>query len=321
LHAAVFLVGVALVVVPRSNTAYALDLVIGTGASGTFSHFAGRTICRILSRHADGLTCQTATAPDDLQNLTNLQGGSLDLCLVDAGQLYDAVRKAGTYRFLDIGFESLRIIAPVYDRAVTLVVRKDARIASLNELPGKRINIGAPNTPSRAAVDAVWKSKGWTASDFSLVQELPGSQSQDTMAFCHGTIQAMIHVGVHPDAGLRQLFALCDSKVVDMNDEDIVRLAGDHPAFTTIRVPEGTYPEHPAGFDTFGTTVMLVVSADLDEQTVHDISQALHAQQKRLEGAHPAFSAFSLQTNDRLLRIGIEPHPGVVVFRGEAGIE
>jgi TRAP transporter TAXI family solute receptor len=319
-RAVFFLLGLVLIAGLQPNPASGLDLLLGTGETGTFSHFAGRTICRLIDRHADGLNCTAVPASGDLHNLTNLQGGSLDLALVDARMLYDARRKAGEFQFLDIGYEALRLVAPVYDNAVTLIVRKDASISTLDGLRGKRINAGRPRSSVRFALDTLLVTKNWSLDDFSLVQELSASQSQDTMAFCHGTIQAMLHVGVHPDARLQQLFELCEADIVDMADEDIRQMVRRHPAFTMVEVPAGTYPRHGKSFTTFGTTVVLAVSADLDEESVTAISQVLHSQRRRLASTHPALSAFTLEPG-RQPKIGIESHPGVDVYRRREGIQ
>lgn len=318
-HAVFFFLVLVLIAGLQPNPAFGLDLLLGTGETGTFSHFAGRTVCRIIDRHAEGLNCTTVPAPGDVHNLTNLQGGSLDLALVDARMLYDARRKAGDFRFLDIGYDALRLVAPVYDAAITLVVRNDASVTSLDGLRGKRINIGRPRSQVRFAVDTVLQAKGWSLDAFSLVQELPASQSQDTMAFCHGTIQAMLHIGVHPDARLQQLFDLCEADIVDMADDDIRKMVRRRPAFTMVDVPAETYPRQPKGFTTFGTKVLLAVSADLDEETVAAISEAMHSHRRRLEGTHPAMSAFTLETG-RQPEIGIASHPGVDAYREAAGI-
>ena len=84
-------------------SADALDILLGTGETGSFSYFTGRTICGTLNRHADGINCKVVAGPDDMSNLTNLRGGALDIGLVDSRMLYDAVNKAGNFEFLDIG--------------------------------------------------------------------------------------------------------------------------------------------------------------------------------------------------------------------------
>ena len=76
------------------------------------------------------MNCETVPASDDVHNLTNLQGGSLDIGLIDSRMLHDAVNKTGEFEFLDISYDNLRALVPLYDIPITLVVRSDAKITS-----------------------------------------------------------------------------------------------------------------------------------------------------------------------------------------------
>jgi len=297
-------------------SAHAFDVLLGTGAPGTFSHFSGRILCRVINSHTSDINCQTVPTSDDVHNLTNLRGGSLDIGLVDSRMLLDAMNKTGHFEFLDISYENLRALAPLYDIPITLVVRDDAGITSLKDLKGKRINAGNSRSLQYLAVNTIMKAKNWSKKDFSLFGELPPSQSQDTMAFCYGEMQAMVHIGVHPDSSLQQLFKLCEANLVNMDDSDIEKLINDHPAFWKINIAADTYPSHPDAVTTFGTRAMLVASEDLDEETVYKIIDAIDSNQKRLSSAHPALSLFSGDTAEKSAT-GIQLHPGAVKYFSE----
>jgi len=308
-----------LIVVLLPFSANAFDILLGTGETGTFSHFTGRTICRMINRHADDINCKTVPGSGDVHNLTNLQEGSLDIGLIDSRMLHDAINKTGYFEFLDISYDNLRVLAPLYEVPVTLVVRRDAKITSLKALKGKRMNAGAPRSVQHLAVDTILKAKNWSEEDFSLFGELPASHAQDTMAFCHGTIQAMVHIGVHPDSSLQQLFRLCKADLVNMNDKDIEKLVNDHPAFTNINIAADTYPSQPKGVATFGTNVSLIASSDLDEQTAYKIIDAIYNNRKQLQRSHPALSLFTLDAA-RKSRVGVQLHPGAAKYFSEQGM-
>ncbi|MGD8367121.1 MAG: TAXI family TRAP transporter solute-binding subunit [Desulfobacterales bacterium] len=297
---------------------WALDLLIGTNAAGSFSHFAGRTLCRMLEGQLENINCRPVPAPDAVDNLTNLRIGSLDLALVDSRMLHDAARLSGNFRFLDFRYDSLRTLSELYAVPVALVVRSDARIGSLADLKGKRINAGVPRSPEHLAFDMILAAKGWSFEDFSLVEELSSSQSLDTMAFCHGTIQAMLHIGVHPNDVFRQLLRLCNARMASMADADIGKLVADHPAYFPVSVAAGTYPSQPAAVATFGTRVVLVTSEDLDPGTAYRIVESIHRNRKWLSNIHPAFSPFpdGGPPDDA---IGIPPHPAVLQYFAESG--
>ena len=315
----VIIISVFLIVGLFPFSVNALDILLGTGKTGTFSHFTGRKICRAINRHSDDINCKTVPAPDDVHNLTNLRQGGLDIGLIDSRILLDAINKTGHFKFLDIGYENLRALVPLYDVPITLVVRSDAKITSLEELQGKRINAGDPLSLQHLAVDTIMKAKNWSKKDFSLVEELPSSMSQDTMAFCHGTMQAMVHIGVHPDSSLQQLFRLCKVDLVNMDDNDIQKLVNDHPAFWKINIAADTYPSHPKGVTTFGTRAMLVASEDLDEGTVYQIIDAIYSKRERLKSAHPSLSLFSVGAAQKSAT-GIQLHPGAGKYFREHGM-
>lgn len=296
---------------PVSANAY--DILIGTGKTGTFSHFTGRVLCRIINNPPSEMSCKTTPSKGDMHNLTNLQSGSLDMSIVDSRMLHDAVNKAGYFKYLDISYDNLRVLVPLYDIPITLVVRSDAGIRSLDELKGKRLNAGAPRSIEQLAVDTIWKVKNWSEKDFGLVQELPSSQSQDTMAFCHGNIQAMVHIGVHPDPALQKLVKLCQADLVDMNDGDIGKMVNEHPAFSKTHIPAGMYPSRSKNVVTFGTKAVLVASSDLDEQTVQQIMKRVYGNLMRLKGSHPALSPLRPEAAKNF-NLGIELHPGAAKF-------
>jgi len=299
---------------PLSATAF--EILLGTGETGTFSHFSGRLLSRIINKHADGITCKALPAPDGVHNLTNLQGGSLDIILIDSLMLNDAIKKKGAFEFLDISYDNLRIFFPVYEAPFTLVVRQDAKIRSLDDLAGKRINAGAPQSPRHLATDTIMRAKSWTPDRFSLLAELPATLSQDTMAFCHGTVQAMVYLGVHPDSSLQQLFKLCGAKLISMDDGDIARLVSGRSAFSKIIIPAKTYPTQVDAVTTFGPRVILVGSEDLDAETTAKLMHTINLQRKYLQSAHPALASFTVKAVPAG-EFGIPLHPGAVKYFSE----
>ena len=296
--------------------AIAMDLLLGSGEPGTFSHFVGKSICRAINKHAVDIQCTVAPTPDAVHNITNLAGGSLDICLLDSKTIFDAVNRKGNFEYLDIPYDNLASLLHLYDIPITLAVRKDAGIASLDQLKGKRINAGSPRSPQHLMVDTILNAKGWTRKDFSLMEELPESQSQASMAFCHGTIQAMVHIGVHPDPSVQQLIDLCGADLVGIHDDTIQKLVNRHPAFIYTSLKGGIYPNHATGITSLGMGMLLISSRDLDDETVYSIMDALYSSQKRLNNAHPALSGFADKDAEDL-DIGLERHPGAIKFFSE----
>lgn len=298
--------------------ALAGDILLGTDSPGSFSHFAGRAICRTINRSGGDLDCRVIAATSGTHNLTNLNGGSLDLALLDSRLLYDATTSKGQFQFLDIRYDNLGALLPLYQLPILLVARADAEIGALSDLKGKRINAGIVRSTVREAVDFIMTAKGWTKRDFKLVQELPASLSQDRMAFCHGSVDAMVHIGVHPDSALQQLMDLCAAVPVDMEDDDITRTVNENPAVSPISIPAATYPGLEKPVASFGTTILLVASGSLDDDTTLTVMAILAKHQASLQSIHPALGQFSVKPSDGP-DIGIALHPGAAAYFASHG--
>jgi TRAP transporter TAXI family solute receptor len=294
-------------------SANALEILIGTGPDGSFSHFTGRKICRIISKNANDISCKAVPGPDGIHNLTNLQGGSLDASLVDSRMLADAINNTGYFKFLDIRYDNLRELIPLYDQPFTIVARRDSEITSLDNLKGKRINAGAPRSEEHLVTDTVLSTKNWTQDDFSLFGELSASLSQDKMAFCHGEVEAMFHIGVHPDPSIKQLLERCKAVLVGMGDSDIMKMIEGQPAFSMIDISAGIYPSVEKPITTFGSTVFLIASDSLDEQTTIMIMEALDNNQRNIRNAHTALNTFTV-TKSPKRTTGVQQHPGAATY-------
>jgi len=271
---------------------YSLDIRLGTAASGTFSNFTGKVICRTINKYASDLTCETTISQgiNLTDNLTNVRSGSLDLAIVDSQMLFDAVNKAGNFEFLDIDYSNLRIVLPMYNIPVTLLVRGDAGIRNLTQLAGKRINIGSPRSSERLLMNSILAQQDWTRKSFSQVAELSVSSSQDTYALCNGLIQSTLHVGVHPDSKLTQVFDICGVKIASMNNSQIIKMVESSPSLTMVTLPSELYSNIDEDIQTFGQRATLVTSDTLDDETLMQILKALKSGADQLARSHPALS-------------------------------
>ena len=293
--------------------AKAFDVILGTHERGTFSHFSGRIVERVINQGIKDINCKAVPGSGDIHNLTNLSQGSLDIALIDSRTLYDAINKTGNFEFLDINYQNLSILVPLYDVPVSLVAGNNTHITRLADIKGKRINIGAPLSHQRLFFDTILSAKAWSKNDFSQVAEISDSQSQDTMAFCHGDIDAMIHIGVHPDSSLQQLFRLCKAKIAVMYDDDIEKFVHQHPAFSKFTLLSGTYPSQAKDIITFGTQTLMVTSVDLDEETAYTILEVIFENSERLSNAHPAL-ALKKPDIKKMSQIGIKLHAGALKY-------
>ena len=202
---------------------------------------------------------------------------------------------------------------PLYREPVSLIVRSDAKISRLSDLAGKRVNNGAPFSLQRLIFKELMALEGWQKDSFSLYQSLPSIHSQDFIALQNGSVQAMLHVGMHPDARLDRGLASDQMEIVGINGANVSILIGANSGFTSQVLPAGTYANLDADIETLSLETLLISSADIDDATVDLVLDAIISAKKRLQSAHPSFLA--RKTNVETLNNSyLHPHPAAVLF-------
>jgi TRAP transporter TAXI family solute receptor len=265
------------------NTAVAADIAIGTGEPGSAYHKLGRALCRLIDLGSDehGLTCEPLATPGGLFNLANVRGGALEFGLVPSDLHYYALQHAGPFQFVDATYEDIRSLFSPHAEFFTLVARRDAGIASLDDLKGRRINKGVWGSAERGFVDALIAAKGWTSQDFLTTEDLP--VSQQSLSLCHGRLDAIVYSASHPNRDVARVLQLCDAVLVDVAADELAAVRARNPFYVAGQIPADSYPQASEPVTTFGIKVTLVSSAETDDETVHAVVKAVFENLDRLK--------------------------------------
>ena len=278
-----------------AGPAAATEITIGTASEAGVYYQVGRAICHLvnLGTAEHGITCRAQPTEGSIFNLESLRAGTLQLGVVQSDWQYHALN--GSSQFAGAGpFEELRALFSVHGEPFTVVARRDAGFTRLDDLKGGRVNLGNPGSGQRATLEVVLQAKGWTEADFLLAEALPAAQQ--SLALCHGRIQAMIYTVGHPNPSVGQAAGLCDAVIVEVKDAAIDRLVADNPFYAYTEVPGGIYPGNPEPVTTFGVKATVVSSAAIDAEVIHAVVAAVFDNLDRFRLAHPAFAGLEPAT-------------------------
>ncbi len=127
----------------------------------------------------------------------------------------------------------------------TVVARRDADINRIEDLKGKRVNIGDPGSGQRGTMEILMEALGWDIGDFDLASELPsGEQGQ---ALCEDRVDAIVFAVGHPNKSVADAISDCDAVLVPVTGEVIDRLVETHPFYRRAVIPGGHVSRQPRG--------------------------------------------------------------------------
>ena len=293
-------------------------IAVGTGSVTGVYYPAGGSICHLLNRgrRTHGIRCSVESSSGSVENINNIRANEIDFGVVQSDTQYQAVN--GLSGFAKDGpYDELRSVMSLYFEAFTLVARSDSNINSINDLVGKRVNLGNPGSGQRGTMDTVMLSMGWTEGTFSEVHELKASEQSRTL--CDGTIDAMVYTVGHPNASIKEATALCDSILVNVRGDEISKLVADNDYYSFVAIPGGMYRGTNSNTNTFGVGATLVTSANMSEEVVYEMVKAVFDNIETFRELHPAFSEVDpvKMANEGL---SAPLHAGAIKYYREKGI-
>ncbi len=284
---------VAAILLSTPSVRAADEITIGAGEEGGSYYEFGRSICRLIDRKAKSLSCSLlpstrGDAPDDsLVNLINVNTNAAEIGLARSDWHHFVVTGTGPVKYVSGNLDGIRSLFSIHVQPVTLIVRSDAGIGKLDDLKGKRVNIGRAYSDDRKSVELVLGAKNWTLKDFLLVDEL--SQADQRLAFCHDRVQAMFYMGSHPDPSISKTVKLCNATLVNVSGAAIDKIVAAKPYLTHTTIAGGTYAGISEPVKTFGSTVTVVSSVDVSEELVYAFVKGVFENLPALKKSHSAF--------------------------------
>ncbi len=292
-------------------------MTIGTGGVTGVYYAAGGAICRLVNkdRSKHGIRCSVESTGGSVFIVNTIKAGELDLGFAQSDVQFNAAK--GQAQFKDAGaYGDLRAVFSVHPEPFTVVARTEANAKTLNDLKGKRFNVGNPGSGTRASMEELLAAMGWKLSDFSLASELKADEHGP--ALCDGKIDGFFYGVGHPSANIQDPTTTCAAKLVPLTGEVVDKLVADNPYYAKATIPGGLYNNNPDDTETFGVLATLVTSANVPEESVYQLTKAVFENFDEFKSLHPAFA--NLDPQKMVAEGNSAPlHPGAEKYYKEKG--
>ena len=292
-------------------------MTIGTGGVTGVYYAAGGAICRLVNkdRAQHGYRCTVESTGGSVANVNTLRAGDLDFGVAQSDWNYHGYK--GTSSFEKNGaFPDLRSVFALHPEPFTMLARADVNAKSIEDLKGKRVNVGNPGSGTRASMEELLGALGWKMSDFSLASELKADEHG--AALCDNKIDAFFYGVGHPSANIQDPVTTCGAKLVPLTGPAIDKLVADNSYYASVAIPGGLYKGNDADTPTYGVLATFVTTAKAPDDQVYTLVKAVFDNFDEFKKLHPAFA--HLQP-ENMVKDGLSAplHPGAEKYYKEKG--
>lgn len=292
-------------------------MTIGTGGVTGVYYAAGGAICRLVNkeRSRHGIRCSVESTGGSVVNLATIRQGELDFGVAQSDWQYHAVNGSSTFE-KDGKFEDLRAVFSLHPEPFTVVARKESGVEKLEDLKGKRFNVGNPGSGTRSSMEELLNAMNWTMSDFSLASELKADEHG--AAVCDNKIDGFFYGVGHPSANIQDPITTCGARLVPVQGPAVDKLVDENSFYAKVEIPGGLYAGHPDPTPTYGVLASFVTAAKVPEATVYELVKAVFDNIDEFKKLHPALAHLE-PTN--MIKDGMSAplHPGAIKYYKEKG--
>ena len=303
---------------PGMTQAETTYVTIGTGGITGVYYPTGGAIARMVNkkRKIYGIRATVESTGGSAFNVNAIMAGDLEFGVVQSDRQYQAIK--GLAEWKDAGPQrDLRAVFTIHPETLTLVAADDAGIKTIDDLRGKRVNIGNPGSGQRQnSIDALINAGIDCESDLNAegvkAAEAPGLL-QD------GRIDAFFYTVGHPNGNIKEATS-GKRKVHFVPITGLEKLLSKYPYYARAFIPIKLYPgaTNKADVETFGVKATFVTSAKVPERVVYAITREVFENFKEFKGLHPAYEV--LTKKNMLEGMSAPIHPGALKYFKEAGL-
>lgn len=290
-------------------------VTIGTGGITGVYYPTGGAIAKIVNKKKKeyGIRATVESTGGSVFNVNAVMAGDLDFGIVQSDRQFQAVK--GLAEWKDVGLQAdLRAVFTIHPESITLVAADDAGINSIQDLKGKRINIGNPGSGQRQnSIDALTNAgidyKTDLKAESVKAAEAPGLL-QD------GRIDAFFYTVGHPSGAIKEATA-GKRKVHFVSITNVDGLLSKYPYYAKATIPIKLYPgaTNTEDVQTFGVKATFVTSAKVPEKVVYAITKEVFDNFDAFKKLHPAYQV--LTRKNMLDGMSAPIHPGAMKYYKE----
>ena len=292
---------------------------IGTGGSLGNYYPTGRAIARIVNKkqEAHGFRLQEKETSGSVFNIDAIMAGDIAFCIAQADRQYQAVNGLAEWKGRGPQ-KDLRAVFSLYTESVTVVATRKSGIRTIQDLKGKRVDIGHTGSGIRQnSIDALAAAGIDWKKDIIVYGEQPDDRSD---MYLHGELDAFIHTVGHPSTDIRfAVNSVPEAQLIPL--VNIEKLMSKRPYYSESFIPIELYPgvNNKKDVETVGVKATFLTSAKISDDVVYAITKAIFDDFESLGEYDPVLNTFRKESMLEGLTAPI--HSGALRYYKEIGLQ
>ncbi len=287
------------------------NITMPTGSMGGSYYTIGTAMSEIFTSGMNGVTV-SASAANTSDNIAALVNNETVMAMAGAPDYVFVMEELPT--------ESADISSiGVFNQLVSvIVVNADSPYQNIDDLAGKKINMGAAGSGQCLFNQALLKAAGYSEKDFKCEYLSQGDASE---AFAEGKLDAVFAFISLPASAITQMTATSDCRILKPDPDFLNKFAEEYPYYKLCEVDPESVPDCGVteAYPSVSQYGELLVRTDADEEFVYWLAKTLYEHYDKLIAAAPGASVCTAENSVKYTAFNL--HPGAERYFKELGLK
>ncbi len=296
---------------PQQARAQDFINVLTGGTSGVY-YPLGVALSEIYAAGIPGVRTQVQATKASVENLNLLASGRGEIAFT-LGDSVVAARDGNQEAGFPAPLTNLRAIGAIYPNYIQIVAAAEANVATVEDLRGKSISVGAPASGTELNAREIFKAVGLSYEDAGRVEYLPFAESAELIK--NGQLQVTLQSAGLGVASIKDLSTTHKITVVAIPAEAVESIGAP---FLPAVIPAGTYDGQTEDVPTAAVGNLLVTSDAVSEERVYQMTKLMFENLDKMIASHSAAAA--IDVTKAIEGLPIPLHPGAERYYREVGV-
>lgn len=288
-------------------------ITVATGPTSGLYYPIGGAFSNVVKNKL-GYQSSAQSTGASVENINLILDGKADLAIAMADSIAQAYTGTGAFEGKGAK-ENLTALMGLYPNYVQIVTTEKSGIKTFEDLKGKKVGIGAPNSGVELNARMMFEAHDMTYED-AKVDYLNYGEAIDQMK--NGMIDAAFVTSGIPNATIMELGTTNEIVIIPIEGAGLAKLIEKYPFFVPEVITADTY-ETANDVATVTVRNILFVRGELPEDVVYDLTKGIFENIVDIQASHNTAKKH-ITLENALIGVDIPLHAGAEKYLKEVGI-
>lgn len=292
-------------------------LTWGSASLGSQGYVIIEALSSTANKYIEDFRNSSISTAGAAENLVLIDQGEIQMGQATSDVLYAATHGQAPF---EEEIEFSQIFAYGY-WALPILVPSDSDIQTIEDLKGKRLNVGTQGGSSSIIANEVLGESGYDIIDDITLEHLNYQEAADALSAGQIDASVLFHMaGNLVSTPFQELAQSMELRPLEFDIDILQSVTESNEGLTIATALEDTFEFYTQDMEAPGMSGMLVTSPDVDEDIVYELVKTLYEHAEEVRDIGPELNIFGLDYAVEGLVKEYPVHPGAAKFFKEEGI-